>query len=187
MKNTHPPYRILKLLAETKEVSAVLKKLDGLTEKDVWNAVEQAATIMEEDVRGKAEEYYTVNIDGAAVPNPGPAGIGFVIRDPQGREVKIMERYIGYASNNVAEYTALTEGMKEASRFARNVYVLSDSELIVNQMQGNYRIKDKKLQELFRKAKLVEKKFNRVVYRHIPREENKRADQLANMAISFKA
>lgn len=186
MGNKIPPGKILKLLAEEKSVSSVIKKIPGLKEKDIWDAVSLAASIMETDSPGESGKY-KIKIDGAAIPNPGPAGIGVIIYNPDNKKIKEVKKYIGHASNNVAEYTSLIEGLKEVSKLARNVDVFSDSQLLVNQMKGNYRVKDKKLRELFIEAKTLEKKFDQVVYHQVPREKNKQADQLANIAINLKA
>lgn len=122
--------------------------------------------------------------DGAARGNPGPAGAGAVLLDEQGGVVAEMTRYLGRATNNVAEYTALIIGLEEARR--RGVEVLDvrmDSLLVVQQMKGTWRIKHPGLRPLaLRAAELLAAIPSRTI-RHVPREQNFLADALANRAI----
>ncbi|MCW3130755.1 MAG: ribonuclease HI family protein [Methanophagales archaeon] len=124
--------------------------------------------------------------DGACRGNPGPAGIGIVICDESGKIVKEYEEFIGTATNNIAEYRALIKALELASDFSvSEVKCFSDSELMVKQLNGEYRVKNKKLGKLFLQVREKEKRFERVNYSHVPREEDliKRADKLANRAI----
>ncbi len=124
--------------------------------------------------------------DGASRGNPGPAGIGIVICDESGKIVKEFEEFIGTATNNIAEYRALITALELASSFSINgVDCFSDSELMVKQLNGEYRVKNEKLGKLFLRVREKEKRFERVNYIHVPREEDliKRADKLANHAI----
>jgi ribonuclease HI len=125
-----------------------------------------------------------VYTDGAARGNPGPAGAGVCIRAPSGRLLTERARYLGEATNNVAEYQALLLGLKEAARLgASEVELRSDSELVVRQMRGEYRVRNPALQELHTLACSLEEAFDRVGYVHVRREENPDADRLANRAI----
>lgn len=120
--------------------------------------------------------------DGGARGNPGPAGIGVVIKG--GQEVKKYSQYIGEATNNQAEYQAVIFALKKAKQLgAKEIEFYLDSELAVNQLNQKYKIKDKKLGSLFVQAWNLSQNFARVEYFHIPREENKEADQLVNLAI----
>ncbi|MEM1659413.1 MAG: ribonuclease HI family protein [Candidatus Jordarchaeales archaeon] len=125
-----------------------------------------------------------VFVDGASRGNPGPAGIGFVIIDSGGRILERRGRYVGVATNNQAEYLALIEALEACIKAgASRVEVFSDSELLVKQMKGEYRVRNPHLIALHRKARELEKLFNDVTYHHIPREANLQADKLANEAI----
>jgi len=124
--------------------------------------------------------------DGASRGNPGPAGIGIVICDESGKVVKEYGEFIGNATNNIAEYRALIKALELASSFpVSEIDCFSDSELMVKQLNGEYRVKNGKLGKLFLLVREKEKRFERVNYSHVPREEDfiKRADKLANIAI----
>jgi ribonuclease HI len=121
--------------------------------------------------------------DGAARGNPGPAGIGVVIRNDAEVLVKVSD-YIGKATNNVAEYMAFIRGLEEALDMGeRNVEVFSDSELLVRQMNGEYKVKNEGLTPLFHHARSLTHKFKHCRIYHTAREENKLADRLANKGI----
>ncbi len=123
-------------------------------------------------------EKYTAFIDGASSGNPGHAGIGVVIY--KGKDQVLVEsKYIGTATNNVAEYTALTHLLDMAKKHKiKELHVFSDSELMVKQLSGEYKVRDEKLQE-FVKTALTFKKDIRFEVTHIPREKNKEADKLS--------
>lgn len=125
----------------------------------------------------------TVCFDGASRGNPGKAAIGVVVLR-NGVPVKEISETIGDATNNVAEYRALLRGLKEAEALgARRVQILSDSELVVRQLSGRYRVRSPALVALHRDALTRLRKFDRVSIRHVPREENRGADALANRAL----
>lgn len=131
---------------------------------------------------------YHLFVDGASRGNPGPSAIGVVIEEEYGYVVDMWGEYIGIATNNVAEYTALIRGMEKLVQLEiKEVKIFSDSELLVKQLNDEYQVKDEKLKKLFKSVKELEKKFNRVFYQHIPREKNTRADSLANMALDIQA
>ena len=124
--------------------------------------------------------------DGASRGNPGPAGIGVVICDESGKIVKKYKEFIGNATNNIAEYRALIKALDLASTFSvSEIDCFSDSELMIRQLNGEYRVKNEKLGKLFLLVREKEKRFEKVSYIHVPREEDfiKRADKLANIAI----
>lgn len=129
-----------------------------------------------------------INIDGGARGNPGPAGAGVVIKTADDGTV-IFEGgfFIGKATNNVAEYHGLLEGLAAADKLqADAVEVFSDSELMVRQMNGQYRVKNAGLKPLYERACRLRKKFGSFTIRHVRREENKAADKLVNQAINLK-
>jgi len=129
----------------------------------------------------------TVHIDGGARGNPGPAGAGVVVRSDDGVVLHEAGLYIGHATNNVAEYSALLAGLEAAARLgADQVEVFSDSKLLVRQMNGQYRVKNEGLRPLYEKALDLAGGFSRCTYRHVPREHNKDADKLVNKAIDAR-
>jgi ribonuclease HI len=123
-------------------------------------------------------------VDGAARGNPGEAGCGAVICDANGAVVQELSRYLGHATNNVAEYEALLIGLEALLKSGKKqIRVQSDSQLLVRQLNGEYRVKDEKLKTLFERATSLLRQFERCRILHVPREENKLADRLANKAI----
>ena len=125
-----------------------------------------------------------LRIDGGSRGNPGPSAIGVVLEDDSGRVLDTVSRAIGIATNNVAEYRALLTGLELAERGrAREVEVLSDSELLVRQMRGEYKVKNEGLKPLHAEATQRLRAFERAVFRHVPREDNKLADELVNRAL----
>lgn len=126
--------------------------------------------------------------DGASRGNPGPASYGVRIEGEQGRLVLEAGEYIGTATNNVAEYMALIRSLEEADRLgAEEIHIFTDSELVTRQFQGIYRVKDAGLSALLSRVRELERNFKSVTVTHIPRSShpgNKRADQLANIALN---
>ena len=126
----------------------------------------------------------TVRVDGASRGNPGPAGIGAVVEFGGSAAPKELCAYIGETTNNVAEYRALLMALEEAGRHAASsLTVLSDSELLVRQLNGVYKVKAPHLKPLHEEARRRLRAFPGVRILHVPREENRRADFLANLAI----
>jgi ribonuclease HI len=122
--------------------------------------------------------------DGAARGNPGPAGIGVVIEDDQGMRLQGRSGYIGTATNNQAEYRALIEGLRTVAAWKPDrLEVYLDSQLVVEQLNGRWRIKEKTLQELCRQAQELLRTFPSVVVQHVERAKNSGADGLANRGI----
>ncbi len=126
--------------------------------------------------------------DGASRGNPGESGIGIVLKDEHGKTLSSVFGYIGKATNNIAEYTALVTCLKIVGRQeCRNLVVHSDSELLVRQMEGVYRIKEPKLKKLSQEAKaLISSGGFQCTFRHITREHNRDADKLANLGIDTR-
>ena len=125
-----------------------------------------------------------LHVDGASRGNPGEAGFGIHVTGGDGSEVASLYGYLGRATNNVAEYQALLHGLRFAlARGASRVEVFSDSELLVRQVEGRYRVKSPGLQPLHREAKGLLARFERARIVHVPRERNREADALANRAV----
>ncbi len=128
----------------------------------------------------------TMHIDGAARGNPGPAAYAIVLARP-GEPVTEKAETIGTATNNVAEYTALVEGLELAAGLGvKRLSVFSDSELLVKQMNGEYRVKHPDLQPLYQEANRLKRQFDSVTITHVRRGQNARADALCNEALDGK-
>ena len=128
-----------------------------------------------------------IHIDGGSRGNPGPAGFGVFAQDPQGEVVAEHFGFIGTATNNVAEYEALVHAFALArARRARRIEIRSDSELVVKQMNGLYKVKHPDMIVLWRKASTLRRGFEDAVIVHVRREQNKEADALANRAMDLK-
>lgn len=122
-----------------------------------------------------------INTDGGSRGNPGPGACGVVLKDQAGRVIKERGKYLGICTNNEAEYKGLILGLELALELsADTVEILMDSELVVKQLKGQYRVKEPKLYKLYLQAKNLEKLLGNVTYYAIPREQNKRADSLVN-------
>src|SRR3989344_4106417 len=125
-----------------------------------------------------------INTDGGARGNPGPAGIGAVIADGTGKIISRHKKYIGETTNNSAEYQALILALTEAIQHgAADLEVRMDSELIVKQMQGLYKIKEPQLKVFAAEVLKLIKNFQAVNFVHVRREKNQEADKLVNKAI----
>jgi ribonuclease HI len=129
-----------------------------------------------------------LNVDGGARGNPGPAGVGVVIADPEGNELGRANAYIGEATNNEAEYRALLLGLERALALgAREVDVVNDSELVAHQVNGRYKVKKETLRMLHQQALAALGAFDRWSIRPVRREANTVADDLVNEAIDARA
>jgi probable phosphoglycerate mutase len=127
---------------------------------------------------------FTVNIDGGARGNPGPAGWGVVVQDTAGEVVAELFGAIPHATNNVAEYSGLLAALDWcADQGATVVHVRSDSLLLVQQMRGVYKVKHEGLKPLHGRARLLAHQIGKTTFEHVRREANKAADRLANLAM----
>jgi ribonuclease HI len=125
-----------------------------------------------------------LSTDGGARGNPGPAAYGYVLEAEDGTVLDARGETIGVATNNVAEYRALIAGLEKAVDLGIDeLEVVSDSELLVKQMQGEYRVKNEALRELNDEANFLERKLGRVRYKAVRREHNELADKLVNEAL----
>ena len=128
--------------------------------------------------------WITANVDGGARGNPGPAGYGVYIRDASGAPIKQISEYIGHKTNNFAEYSALLAALQFAVDNGHKVLkVISDSELMVRQMTGRYRVSSPDLKPLYEKARLLVRQLDKFSIEHVLRAQNKHADRLANEAM----
>ena len=140
------------------------------------------------DAPPSAGAAHRANIDGGSRGNPGPASYGVVIRDPRGEVVARLKKYIGRMTNNVAEYYGLIAALDYAqSHGIRALRVESDSELLVRQMQGRYKVKSPELRPLFERARKMAQAFESFRIEHVYRERNLEADALANEALDETA
>lgn len=127
---------------------------------------------------------YRINIDGGSRGNPGPAAYGVIIRDGSGEVVAKLKKYIGRMTNNVAEYYGLIAALDYAeSHKVKTIRIESDSELLVKQMRGQYKVKSEDLRPLFERALKMSKAFESFRIEHVYREQNREADALANEAL----
>jgi ribonuclease HI len=125
-----------------------------------------------------------VSCDGASRGNPGPAGIGVQITDDDGVVLAEIARGIGETTNNVAEYTAVIEGLARAGELGVAIVTIrSDSQLLINQLTGRYRVKSAHLEPLHRRVRSISAGFERVSFEHVRREQNQEADRLANEGV----
>jgi probable phosphoglycerate mutase len=123
-------------------------------------------------------------IDGGARGNPGPAGYGVRIEDEHGALIEELSKSIGIATNNVAEYNGLLAALRYAvDRGEQAVLIRSDSELLVKQMKGEYRVKNAGLQPLHQQARDLMSRLRHVTFEHVRRANNAEADRLANLAM----
>jgi len=122
--------------------------------------------------------------DGAARGNPGPAGAGSQLTTPDGEVVAEISEGLGETTNNVAEYTAAIEGLKRAAELGgTEVLLRSDSQLLIKQLSGAYRVKAAHLAPLHREVLAQAKRFASIRFEHVPRERNTEADRLANLGV----
>jgi len=125
-----------------------------------------------------------IKCDGGSRGNPGPAAIGAILYDSRNQVVTTISRAVGNTTNNQAEYLAVITALEEAIRLgARQVELRIDSELIVKQFHGEYRVKKAELKPLHQRVKELEQRLEKLSVNHIPREQNREADRLVNMAL----
>jgi ribonuclease HI len=174
---------IFAALAQGLDLPGVRERFD-LTPEALQELFRDAAAHYGDPVEG----FWLLRCDGASRGNPGPAAAGIVLHDPLGRLRVNTGRYLGETTNNVAEYQALLLGLEEARKLeVKNLRVLADSELMVKQLTGRYRVKSPHLLPLWRAAVHALKKFEAWAIAHVPREENRLADEAANQAIDQEA
>ena len=181
---------VLRRLAAAARRGALAPLPAGITAAEAAAALEAAAEALGAPPAGARREaapaggLVRLHVDGAARGNPGPAGFGAILdAAPDGPRI-VHCGYLGEATNNVAEYQALLWALGEARRRGfEAVEIRSDSELMVKQMRGEYRVKHPRLRDLHARAAALARGFRAFSIRHVPREENAEADALANRAI----
>ncbi len=130
---------------------------------------------------------YTAFVDGASRGNPGLAGAGIYLLGPDGKPFKRLKKFLGIVTNNVAEYSALIAALESAKRFGiKRLRVMGDSELVVKQVKGIYRVKSPDLKPLYESVSELIRFFDSFEIRHVRRDKNAEADQLANEAIDTR-
>ncbi len=134
--------------------------------------------------RERPDHYLVAHIDGGARGNPGPAGYGCVVSDETGAEVAELTEFLGVRTNNFAEYAGLIAAIAYAvAHKAEGLMVVSDSELLVKQMKGQYKVKSPDLQPLHKRANEMVRQLGWFDIKHVRREQNREADKLANQAM----
>ena len=134
------------------------------------------------------DEQLILQFDGGSRGNPGPAGIGVVVSAADGTPLVTLGRFIGRATNNVAEYRALITAMQEAKKLgAKRILIRGDSELVIKQMKGEYRVKNPDMKVLYEEAQELIGEFEQAKIEHNLRNKNELADTLANLAMDRRA
>jgi formyltetrahydrofolate-dependent phosphoribosylglycinamide formyltransferase len=132
-------------------------------------------------------EKIVVYIDGGSRGNPGPAAAGFILADPAGAQLQAKAFFLGRTTNNVAEYTAIVRALEAAKQTgAKQLTVFSDSELLVRQINGQYKVKSEQIRPLFRQAVSLLNEFENWKVQHVTRDENEQADKLVNQALNLE-
>ncbi len=140
-------------------------------------------------VKQTGDEVFSLRaeVDGGSRGNPGPAASAYILTDVSGRVVEGKGKFIGKATNNVAEYKALTEALAAALKLgAGRIEIVTDSELLAKQLTGEYRVKSSTIRPYFQKATELLERFERPQIRHVRREKNKRADSLVNRSLDLE-
>jgi len=177
------PNQVLEDLAGSLDVKAVMKK-HGLSADELKEIIASAAELMgDHEEHVSVDSPYVIHTDGASRGNPGPAGAGFVI-SRNDRMIEAHAQYLDKKTNNQAEYQALILALERALELgAKKIAAYADSELLVKQIKGEYKVTNKNIAPLFQKAKELIEQLDSFEITHIYREENQKADMLANRAI----
>jgi ribonuclease HI len=187
---------LLRHIGREEPLTATVRAFPGLTREDVGRLLAQAASRLSTASPTEAPppaapsptpggtSRLRLFSDGAARGNPGPAGAGAVLVDPEGQVVARLGKFLGVQTNNYAEYMGLLLGLKHArSLDVKELEVLADSELLIRQLQGRYQVKSPTLRPLYEEAVGLLEHFPQVKLVHVPREKNKAADEMSNRAI----
>jgi ribonuclease HI len=180
------PGHVLSPLQAQKLGYRIADRLKRETEANLVSLVDACLPSMIEAVSSKSREHVVLNFDGACKGNPGPSGAGYVILDHRGHTVREGHQALGIATNNVAEYRALIAGLQAIRElcFVGEVHAVGDSLLVVEQMAGRWKVKDPRLAQLRDQARALTATFASFKISHCPREQNARADQMANQALA---
>ncbi len=178
-------FRFLRELSQSLDIDQAMARA-GISKSQTRAILQEAAS---RALRGSGSSQVGVDVlhlytDGASRGNPGQAGAGVVIMNGGGEVVKRTGKYLGVTTNNVAEYEALILGLENASEMGgRTIAIFADSELMVKQVKGEYRVKNSGLVPLYRRVCTLLRGFEKYDITHIVRSKNGEADELANMAI----
>ena len=198
-RETISDYELLALIHKSIDIETLKEQDKAVTKKRVdklfqdlkGHVKKDDPDISEEEITGASDikkdaDLIVVNVDGASKGNPGESGIGVAIFDKDLNLINEACDYLGVATNNVAEYKALILGIKLSTKYnAKRVLFKADSELMVKQIKGEYRVKNAQLKLLFTEAQSLLKKLPNWKIMHVPREENKEADLLANKGVEM--
>lgn len=179
--NHHPKiineYNVVELQLSTHSAGGKVTAKDLAFAKEVDGIVSMAKTEKPENGLLEAKLF----TDGGSRGNPGPSALGYVILDNDDREVKKESEYLGITTNNQAEYQGLVAGLKDSlDHGVKKLEVYMDSELIIKQLNGEYKVKNQDLLPIYNKAKELAKKFDSIEFSHVPRALNKIADGMVN-------
>ena len=198
-RETISDYELLALIYKSIDIETLKEQDTAVTKKRVdklfqdlkGHVKKDDPDISKEEIAGASDikkdaDLIVVNVDGASKGNPGESGIGVAIFDKDLNLINEACDYLGVATNNVAEYKALILGIKLSTKYnAKRVLFKADSELMVKQIKGEYRVKNAQLKLLFTEAQGLLKKLPNWKIMHVPREENKEADLLANKGVEM--
>ncbi|MDD5258694.1 MAG: ribonuclease HI family protein [bacterium] len=185
MHNNEDIVKVLRMFAQGLNIRDIVQKFPAYDHAKIVHLLHDLV----EELQPKRKHQvvagqYIANIDGASRGNPGPGALGLVIYDNQGKIISKHKKTLGICTNNFAEYQALVKTLEIAQELGLDkLLIRSDSQLLVRQMQGHYKIKDEKIKTLNHKVQEFLKSFESVEFCHIPRTENQLADQLANEAL----
>ncbi len=185
----HKGIDIEKLKEQDKTITK--KRVDELFQELKRHVTKDGPALPEKEITDvsnmqKGADLIVVNVDGASRGNPGESGIGVAIFDKDSNLINEACDYLGVATNNIAEYKALILGIKLSAEYnAERILFKSDSELMVKQIKGEYRVKNPQLKLLFTEVQSLLKKLPNWKIMHVPREENKEADLLANKGVDM--
>ncbi|MFZ3072151.1 MAG: ribonuclease HI family protein [Thermodesulfobacteriota bacterium] len=182
MKDDSGAKKFLETLKHTLDLKKTMHEL-GLTEDGVRTLLAHIEKKLFK-AGGVDVSELCIYVDGASRGNPGISGAGAIIKDVHGKTIKKLRKRLGVATNNVAEYSAFVMALREAKGMgARSVHVFADSELLVKQIKGVYKVKSDNLKALYAEAVGLIDSFGEFSISHIEREKNSEADRLANEAI----
>jgi len=186
---------LLNALADTMDAGAVMERYPGLTVERLREVLREAAGPLGPDDTVELHPHHRrhaapaggmviIHTDGASRGNPGLAGLGALLEDEDGQVLGAVSKFLGETTNNQAEYMAVIEGLKAAIEMgAKSVELRADSELVVKQINGQYKVKKPELKPRHAEVMGLLEKFGSYVVKYIPREKNAAADALANEAI----
>ena len=189
--------RILELLGERVPIELLRAEFPDLTRKDVRSIFQavaehirccaewaESAADGQEGGTGTPMTSVSLYCDGASRGNPGPSGAGVVLLDEKGEQIFELSRYLDDGTNNEAEYRALVRGLEAAAEIGvKRIEIFLDSELVVRQLSGKYKVRNARLRSLFDQAVSILQQFDDYGIFHVGREQNQQADRLANEAI----